>query len=195
LIFGLLAVSVTFSLIGTGCILIALRRPFGKTINNVKWYNKEFVKLIPVLRGETPLIINKLEIIRMGLSEGNKNIYSIYVNEFGDDNQIKIAYNHDYYHSSNFSEKLEEFSAEQIKTINYLFLSDELQLNALNITFSNDPLRIESVFAKSDDGWYALGIFYFSPDNDELNQFRHDGDYLEELGNNYWLVMWFVERY
>jgi hypothetical protein len=187
---------------GLGC-----GRPPGKTINNVKKHNKEFANLIPLIRGDAPLIIDKLEILRLGLSREKQ--YSIsrerkhtkYPDDDDDDYPIKISYRYNFgCQPYNFAERQEEFSAEIIDTVNYLFFSDELQLNALSIHFAlGDELETYAVFAVSDDHWYALGVYCFDPNNPSemrgLEIFQRDGDYVEDLGGNYWLVMRFVNRY
>jgi hypothetical protein len=179
-LFALIIISVVFSFNGLGCA-----RPLGKTINHVKRNNKEFVKLIPVLRGDAPLIIDKLEILRLGFSI--EDIFEIYLNGYGNDD-LKIL-NRD---------RLEEFSAEIVDAVNYLFFSAELQLNALSINVGPQYHRYTppyAIFARTDDGWYVLSIFYFDNDNTTgLEIFRKLGDYVEKLERNYWLVMWYSER-
>jgi len=156
-------------------------------------------KLIPVLRNDAPLIINKLMILRQGLSEENE--YTIFLDNNTDSYQAKFSYRYWFgYQSYYIAEKPEEFSAEKIDAINYLLLSNELQLNAssIHISLRASP-SLYAVFARSDDYWFALGIYYLDPDNNRdttsLNMLRQLGDYVEELESNYWLVMWFVERH
>jgi len=196
MVFGLLTLSLIVFLTETGC-----RRPFGKVINN----NKEMAKLIPVLREDVQLIIDKLEILHFGVSEETE--YSLYLDEYEDDSQIKISYNYwDGYEPYNFAERQEEFSPEQTDAINYLFFSDELQMNASSVhlslkassyySYERTSLLFHAVFVKS--GRYMLGIYYLDP-NDlgnaaTLNIFRRFGDYVEEIGQNYWIVMWYREH-
>jgi hypothetical protein len=187
MLFAMIIVSMTFFFNGLGCA-----RPLGLTINN----NKEMAKLIPVLRKDAPLIIEKLEILRLGLSE--KNEYMVYLDEYEDGYQIKFSDHYNFgYQFYNFSERPEKFSTEEIDAINYLLLSDELQMNASSIHFYlgawSPPY---AVFARDRDGWYALGIYYIDPNKEDtsLEVFRRLGDYVEELKENYWLVMWFRQR-
>ncbi|MDR0320017.1 MAG: hypothetical protein LBI28_00800 [Treponema sp.] len=189
-LFALIIIAMSLFYNGLGC-----GRPLGLTINN----NKEMAKLIPVLRGDAPLIIDKLEILRLGLSRGNE--YTILLGGNGNDYQIEISDRYSLgYPFYNFSERLEEFSVEIIDAINYLLLSDELQMNASSIHFylrdypkPPDTPAPYAVFAREDQ--YVLGICYFDPDNTAgLEIFRRDGDYVEELWGNYWLVMWYRIR-
>jgi hypothetical protein len=159
-------------------------RPFGKTIN----FDKEMAKLIPVLREDAPLIIDRLEIIRQGLLKGKE--YTIYLDS-EEDNKMKIEYCR-IRPIFNFEEKQEIFSAEQIDAINDLFFSDELQLDAIYIIAYD--LYLYTVFSMNNSRC-MLGIHYLDPDDPgdaaALNAFRRDGDYVEEVGDNYWIVMWF----
>ena len=203
ILFTLIALSITLF---SSCLLLYFktRRPPGLTINN----NKEMAKLIPVLIKDVPLIIEKLETLRLGLAIekeysielttlGGGYLYCdgdwIYRDEYKYDPQILMSYRYEYgYHSYNFSERLEEFSAEEIDAIHYLLSSNALQMNASSIHFgSGDWQSPYAVFAHDDR--YILGIYYFNTaENEKLIHFRHR-DYVEELEGNYWLVMWFRE--
>jgi hypothetical protein len=171
-------------------------------------------KLIPVLREEASLIIEKLEILRLGLAKEKE--YAIYSSTYlgsggylyrnGDwiyrsdyeydyeyDPQILISDNNQYRaHFYDFAERLEEFSAEEVNAIHYLLFSNSLQMNALSIIHFDVGIRAPyAVFL--DDRRYMLGIYYFASDaNEDLKHFRRS-DYVEELAGNYWLVMWFRE--
>ena len=206
-LFAAIIISMAFFYNGLGCA-----RPLGLTINN----NKKMAKLIPVLREDAPLIIEKLEILRLGYAKENE--YSIYLsadqylgrggylyrdgdyiyrgdNNYEGDPLILMS---DSYSGGgsfyNFTERQEKFSAEEIDAVNYLLLSDELQLNVLSFHFVVDNWASPYAVFAGDD-WYALGIYYFDPDKDTmLEVYRRLGDYVEELEGNYWLVMWFVPR-
>ena len=202
ILFALIALSITLF---SSCLLLYFktRRPPGRTINN----NKEMAKLIPTLRKDVSLIIEKLETLRLGLAKEKE--YAIFIStDIGGGGYLyrdgDWIYGREYYpqilmldryeygdHFYNFAERLEEFSAEEVDAIHYLLLSNALQLNASSIHFSSGNRPLYAVFAR--DGRYTLSIFYFDTDKDgDLSHFRRS-DYVEELVSNYWLVMWFRE--
>jgi len=161
-------------------------RPFGKTINN----NKEMAQYLPILREDYSKIKERLEIFRLGVFEGKKyTVFSESKSSSSDDYQISISDGIEYF---DFMESLDLFTQEEIDAINYLLFSDELQLNAHSITFGTGVLSLESsaVFAK--DGRYLMGIYYFET-SEGPEYFRSRGDYAEELGDNYWILFWFME--
>jgi hypothetical protein len=188
----------------------APKRPRG----DIRIFNEEMAKLIPVLREDTPLIIDQLEILRLGLSEksptnGENIVYTIYFGgsayitdgvyhvDAPDDYQLKYSYisGGSFHYNYNFAENYDKFSVEEIDAINYLFFSDKLQLNVSAIHFYQDhSLWYNVVFAR--EGRFMLSIDYLDPCNDNswLENSRHRGDYVEKLWKNYWIVMCFVEK-
>jgi hypothetical protein len=191
---GIFAIVVILVVLPVLSLLLGLKPRSGLfSIRN----NKEIAKLIPVLREDTPLIIDRLEILRLGFLEKiGENRINIYIDK--NDMQIKIFY---LYHDKGgqFVERLDEISGEisdeEMEAIDTLFLSDELQLNVSSIFFVKgyNFLSYYAIFVI--EGRYALGIYYFDPNdnNSWLHIFRRLGDYVEERGSNYWIVMWYME--
>jgi hypothetical protein len=113
--------------------------------------------------------------------------------------QIKFVYNYNFgYTPYNLLEKPEEFSSEEIDAINYLFLGDELKMNALSIHFAQGYSSAPMYAVFAEDGRYLLGIYYFDPnepyDVKEL-QYLQRFDYVEKFEGNYWIVMRYRDYY
>jgi hypothetical protein len=182
--FVLSIISMFFFINGMGCV----GQP-KKTIN----IKNEIATIIPFLREDVSLVIDKLEIIRLGLSEKNKISMTRHGNM--DSYQIKI-YSYNYngnVESFYLEERLEVFSVEIINSINYLLLNNELQLERLHTNFDLKYSRMQADFSEIIGSYmYYPTIYYFDPkDHVQMDVFLRMGAYLEELERNYWLVVWY----
>jgi len=171
------------------CCTSCFRGPFTKAIND-----KEITQYLPILREDYPLIIEKLEILRLGIC-GEEEYRVVKRNNDSLDYEIVILRDNQ---SFNFEESPNPFPPEEIDAINYLFLSEDLKLNAYYISYREAywPGSMGSPgakFAKTKDADWHIGIYYFE-DNKIPGDLQNKWVYTEELADYYWIVISFMQR-
>ena len=157
--------------------------------------NEEITRYLPVLREDYPMIIEKLETLRLGVCGENK--YIVIKNRTKGISAYEMVF-----WKNNRSYSLEEtpdvFPQNEIDAINYLFFSDELQQNAMSINYDDAYwyAAIDSQgaqFASTKDIKWNIGIYHFE-DNKMPDELQEKEVYTEELADFYWIVIFNMRR-